>query len=301
MSDSQLTETLFKLFDSTLYKTKLRDSLDPSLSQEDLLERYLSSETERERLSLHVNLLQEQKSTLENRLSKLSSLCKTLQDKNKKLSEEASLYVEQQEQHRHDLSAKFQDSISGIEQKIKVESESRMALETERAEMKQRLAEILTQFEEREKSFEAELKKKDLEKQLAQAQLAQETNSKEEAIKVAQQMQQKSNMLEGVLKDRTSQIEEYGDKYKQLIDMVKESQSSVQRVTEESKAVHKEKHDLEYKVADLTSRLRQTADQLITTLEELQKNDLLGKNLPAYVKLYKHNEFNENHLNNFQQ
>ncbi|KAL0207676.1 hypothetical protein P9112_012304 [Eukaryota sp. TZLM1-RC] len=275
----QIAKTMLSLFNEEAYSSKLRGQLTSQHQlDESIVSRLVDSETKLEKVNLQNTLLREQMSQLEDenkdlnsKNQKLSNLCRTLQEKNKALSAETKQYIEQQETYRKDLSLKFEQSISDVEQKITLESQQRKALEDERANMKEKLAEIVKNFEDRDAQRQNEIERKTLEKQLAEAKLAQETNSKKEAFNIINQLQEKIKLLDQALKERTEQVQEYGAKYQELIDMVTQSHDTVKSVTSESKRVQEDNVKLQTKVKSLNDRLTLTGVELANTMEKLKK------------------------------
>lgn len=104
---------------------------------------------------------------------KLENLCKELQKQNKTVLDQSKQVSEEEATKRAELSAKFSESIKDVQEKLQTHDEERVKQGEENTKLREQLQSFINQYEVRDKHFEHQLQAKDLERQLAEAKLAQ--------------------------------------------------------------------------------------------------------------------------------
>ncbi|KAL0209507.1 hypothetical protein RCL1_008345 [Eukaryota sp. TZLM3-RCL] len=271
-----VADKVLSLFDESVFSEKIRREFETN--PDCLLDRLTTTSCCCEKLNLTNSLLQAkldlslfENSKLNEKLSKMTSLSKMLQEKNKSLMEETKKHIAEQEQHRADLQVKFQHSLKEIESKIEEEAKLRSSIEADRLDIVHKFKDALEQFSTKENLYIQQAKLLENEKLLALAKFSQEEKSKKEAIKVAEELHKKSVLLENALNERNQQISEYSSKYSELVELVNCSHESLKKFSTESKQLHHDKLDLELKNRELKDRLARTAAELASTISELKK------------------------------
>ncbi|KAJ4453149.1 putative taxilin beta [Paratrimastix pyriformis] len=139
----------------------------------------------------------------------LENLCRELQKQNKQVHDDARLLVDAEQQKRTELSQKFQSSLDEIGKKLELQATEHSRVAQENDNLRERLRSLLEKTELREQHFAQQLKMKDLEKQLAEARLKQETERLAETTKEARALTEKDTAL-------SKQLAFYDEKFKEL-------------------------------------------------------------------------------------
>ncbi|XP_028412985.1 alpha-taxilin-like [Dendronephthya gigantea] len=160
-------------------------------------------------------------------LTKLESLCRELQKHNRLMKEECDHRTKVEEAKRQELSTKFQSSIGEITNQMQDNHSKNQQLKTDNAELAAKLKGLVDQYEMREQYVDKVLKHKQIENQLLEAKLAQQTlilnEEREQALKEKQQLLQESleyqKKCEQLLKDEAElklQLSMYTEKFEEF-------------------------------------------------------------------------------------
>ena len=119
-------------------------------------------------------LRQELKKTKDVR-DRLEELCRELQKQNKVVLDRAQESVNDEQARRQEISAKFSATLDDVSVKLEEQAEARKQQAIENDDLRDKLKDLLEKFEIREKHFETQLQTKDLENQISNAKLEQQT------------------------------------------------------------------------------------------------------------------------------
>lgn len=125
----------------------------------------------------HRDIIQTEYARVNLAKSKLESLCRELQRHNKAVAEESRQYQREEEERRREVSSKFQSTINDISVKMQEHHQRNQALRQENLDLATKLKQITEDYEAREAQYEKLLKHKQLEVQLVEAKMAQQTVS----------------------------------------------------------------------------------------------------------------------------
>lgn len=123
----------------------------------------------------HRDIIQNEYARVNLAKSKLESLCRELQRHSKAVTEESKLRQREEEERRKEVSSKFQSTINDITVKMQEHHQRNQALRQENLELATKLKQLSEQYDAREEQFEKILKHKQLELQLCEAKIAQQT------------------------------------------------------------------------------------------------------------------------------
>ncbi|XP_039289310.1 LOW QUALITY PROTEIN: alpha-taxilin [Nilaparvata lugens] len=104
--------------------------------------------------------------------SRLENLCRELQRQNKAIKDESLSKIREEEEKRKEVSAKFQSTLSEINNLMQQNSDKNSKLRDDNLDMNARLKSVCEQYELREKEVDRIAKQMQLESQLAEAKLA---------------------------------------------------------------------------------------------------------------------------------
>ncbi|XP_013414749.1 alpha-taxilin [Lingula anatina] len=107
--------------------------------------------------------------------SKLESLCRELQRHNKLIKEESLARAKEEEEKRKEVTTRFQTTINEIQTQMQENQARNNTLKEENSELANKLKGLIDQYEKREEHIEKIFKHKDLECQLSDAKLQQQT------------------------------------------------------------------------------------------------------------------------------
>ncbi|XP_046847667.1 alpha-taxilin-like isoform X2 [Xenia sp. Carnegie-2017] len=160
-------------------------------------------------------------------VAKLESLCRELQKHNRLMKEECDHRTKVEEAKRQELSAKFQSSIGEITNQMQDNHSKNQQLKTDNAELASKLKGLVDQYEMREQYVEKVIKHKQVENQLLEAKLAQQSlivnEEREQALKEKQKLLQESlayqKKCEQLVKDEAElkmQLSMYTEKFEEF-------------------------------------------------------------------------------------
>eukprot|EP00731_Ephydatia_muelleri_P032196 Em0023g703a len=159
--------------------------------------------------------------------SKLESLCRELQKHSKTVAEESKQRAKEEEERRKEVSAKFQSTINEITVKMQEHHQRNQILKEENCELAAKLKQLVEQYEGRENHFEKILKQKQLELQLSETKLAQQSvtmaEEKEHSLAERQcllvetlEQQKRCELLTQQEMDLRGQLAMYSEKFEEF-------------------------------------------------------------------------------------
>uniref|UniRef100_A0A7S0TUC5 Uncharacterized protein n=1 Tax=Hemiselmis andersenii TaxID=464988 RepID=A0A7S0TUC5_HEMAN len=150
-----------------------------------------------------------------NRLkAKLEALCKQLQKTNSEVVMDSKVKDEEARDRTKEMADKFSHSILDIQSKIEAQDGERLKDRQDNEKLREQLKSFLAQYDTREEAFEKQLATKDLERQLAEAKLAQSEGLCSKAIASAEAYRKRLEEVEEAERREREQLAEYGDKFK---------------------------------------------------------------------------------------
>ncbi|XP_041352272.1 alpha-taxilin-like [Gigantopelta aegis] len=183
--------------------------------------------------------------------SKLESLCRELQKHNRLIKEESLTRAREEDEKRKEISNKFQTTIGEIQTQMTDNHERNTKLREENADLATKLKNFIEQYELREQQVEKIMKHRELEKQLADAKLAQanaimaeqeERGKKEKELLILQatESQKKAQVLETQLTMYKERYEEFQSTINRSNDMFQKFKTEMDKMTKRIKKLEKE-------------------------------------------------------------
>ncbi|CAB3996791.1 alpha-taxilin [Paramuricea clavata] len=196
-------------------------------------------------------------------LTKLESLCRELQKHNRLMKEECDHRTKVEETKRQELSTKFQSSIGEITNQMQDNHSKNQQLKTDNAELAAKLKGLVDQYEMREQYVDKVLKHKQIENQLLEAKLAQQTlilnEEREQALKEKQLLLQESL--------------EYQKKCEQLVKDEAELKLQLSMYTEKFEEFQKTLT----KSNEVFGTFKKEMDKMTKTIKKLEKETIMWK------------------------
>jgi chromosome segregation ATPase len=231
--------------------------------------------------------------------SKLESLCRELQKRNKEVQEESRVQARDEEEKRREIAEKFQNTIDDITVRMQEHHEKNIALKQENNELMNKLKKIIEQYEAREKQFEELLKQKHLELQLYEAKLAQqvvaiaeikESNLVERQYLLAETMQKQKRCeelaiqeveLKGQLSLYSGKFEEFQSTLNKSNEVFSSFKKEMEKMSKTIAELEKESQMWKSKYEKCNRSLLEMADEHIQNTEAIKslkaKNEKLEK------------------------
>ncbi|XP_065057994.1 gamma-taxilin-like isoform X2 [Rhopilema esculentum] len=222
--------------------------------------------------------------------TKLESLCRELQKQNKVIKEEIQRRADEEDRKRRELSQKFQSTINDITTQMGENHKRNQQLKQDNTDLAQKLKGLVEQYAVREQHIEKVLKAKQLELQLCEAKLQQQTqilqeerqnNMKEKHVLLQDSLEQKKK-VEMLLKQEAElkgQLTLYTDKFVEFQSTLTKSNEVFATFKKEMDKMTKTIRKLEKESNTWKTRYENTNVSLIQMVEErTQKdNDILAQ------------------------
>lgn len=229
---------------------------------------------------------------------KLESLCRELQRQNKVLMEECKRVSTEGQNLRLDLSAKFQDAIKDVSNKLDEQKDECLAQLKENEMLRTNLKQLAEQYTLSEQQFAQKLKQKSLELQISDLKIKQhEERLAQEQSQIKLYAEQVSQLL-ATEKNLRLQLTADGEKFQQFQDALLKSnevfetfKQEIQKMTKSIKELKKENSFLKSKseksdvtLIELVDEREQLKKQLAKTKKQKEKLESLCRSLQAERK-----------------
>ncbi|KAK3422345.1 beta-taxilin [Eucalyptus grandis] len=203
---------------------------------------------------------------------RLESLCRELQRQNKMLMDECKRVSTEGQNLRLDLSAKFQDAIKEVSNKLEQQKDECLSQLKENEMLKLKLKQLAEQYVLSEQHHEQELKQKSLELQIADLKIKQH---EEKVIQEQSQMkvyaEQVSQLLE-TEKNLRLQLTADGEKFQQFQDALSKSNEVFETFKHEIEKMAKSIKDLKKENAFLKDKCQKSDITLIELVDERERS-----------------------------
>ncbi|KAF8021891.1 hypothetical protein BT93_G2126 [Corymbia citriodora subsp. variegata] len=203
---------------------------------------------------------------------RLQSLCRELQRQNKMLMDECKRVSTEGQNLRLDLSAKFQDAIKEVSNKLEQQKDECLSQLKENEMLKVKLKQLAEQYVLSEQHHEQELKQKSLELQIADLKIKQH---EEKVIQEQSQMkvyaEQVSQLLE-TEKNLRLQLTADGEKFQQFQDALSKSNEVFETFKQEIEKMAKSIKDLKKENAFLKDKCQKSDITLIELVDERERS-----------------------------
>ncbi|KAK9810175.1 hypothetical protein WJX72_006120 [[Myrmecia] bisecta] len=204
----------------------------------------------------------------------LSELCRQLQKENRRVLDTAQATADQEHAKRKELSDRFEETVKDITARMDEQAEERRKTVKENDALKTRLKAFLEQYELREEHFQGQLKSKDLELQLADAKLRQQTELANQSERKAELYAEQARSFQAEDSRAQKIVDQYGAKFAEFQEQVSKSnqlfgklQTDMKKKNEELRAADKDRRFREKQVKELTATAHR-ANLTITQLKE---------------------------------
>eukprot|EP00039_Didymoeca_costata_P029245 m.23815 g.23815 ORF g.23815 m.23815 type:complete len:367 (+) comp7543_c0_seq1:135-1235(+) len=202
---------------------------------------------------------------------KLEALCRELQKQNKLIEDVSSQRELQEREKRKELQTHFETSIGTIKSQLVEDEKSKSKMAEDHMKLRTQMQELLKQYENREKEAiakeqhnDALVKSKDLERQLAEAKLAQaEELLRVEKSKNLTLQQQHIVLQEGELA-MTTKLKDAMSTFKETSTMFAKYRADIESLSKANKTLTKKNTQLEVR----SQKAEATVYTMATTVEE---------------------------------
>eukprot|EP00252_Welwitschia_mirabilis_P001905 TRINITY_DN11871_c0_g1_i1.p1 TRINITY_DN11871_c0_g1~~TRINITY_DN11871_c0_g1_i1.p1 ORF type:complete len:505 (-),score=164.88 TRINITY_DN11871_c0_g1_i1:264-1778(-) len=202
---------------------------------------------------------------------RLESLCRELQRQNKFLMDECKKISEEGQQKRLELSTKFEDAIKNVSNKLDEQRDERLSQLKENEMLRGNLKLFCEKYEAREQQLMQELKKKELELEIAEVKLRQQQDViKQEQGRSHQYAEQISQLLE-TEKNLRLQLAADGEKFQQFQETLAKSNEAFESFKKEMEKMAKAIKELNKENSFLKSKCEKTDVSLIELVDEREK------------------------------
>lgn len=216
--------------------------------------------------------------------SKLESLCRELQKQNKIIKEEIQRRADEEDRKRRELSQKFQVTINDITTQMGENHKRNQQLKQDNIDLAQKLKGLVEQYEVREQHIEKVLKAKQLELQLCEAKLQQQSlisqeerqnNLREKHSLLQESLDQKKRveMLVRQEAELKSQLALYTEKFVEFQSTLTKSNEVFATFKKEMDKMTKTIRKLEKESNMWRTRYENTNVSLIQMVEERTQNN----------------------------
>ncbi|XP_052485486.1 uncharacterized protein LOC105780289 isoform X2 [Gossypium raimondii] len=202
---------------------------------------------------------------------KLESLCRELQRQNKMLMDECKRVSTEGQNLRLDLSARFQDAIKDVSNKLEEQKDECLSQLKENEMLRNKLKEFADQCALAEQQYALKLKQKTLELQLANLKIKQhEEKLVEEQAQMKVYAEQVSQLL-ATEKNLRLQLAADGEKFQQFQDALFKSNEVFETFKQEIEKMAKSIKELEKENAFMKSKCEKSDVTLIELVEEREQ------------------------------
>lgn len=196
---------------------------------------------------------------------KLENLCRELQKQNKAVVEDSKRIANEEHKKREEMAKKFQSTMREYTSKVDEESHK---VAGDNTKLREKLANFAEQYEIREQHFLTQLKTKDLERQLLEAKLKQQTEiAAQEALK-AQAYKEQITFLAKTENELRAQLSLYAEKFEQFQDTLTKSNDVFTTFKQEMERMTKTIKKSEKENSVLRKKCEQTDYTLLELAEE---------------------------------
>ncbi|KAL3289368.1 hypothetical protein HHI36_022803 [Cryptolaemus montrouzieri] len=291
----------------------------------DLYNEHRTLEAEHQEVMNNFQLLMKEKDHISNEFAKsmdirtrLESVCRELQKRNKTIKEENALKLKLEEDRRKEVTSQFQRTLNDINTMMDENQVTNMKLQGDNQDMSTKIAELYKQFEARENDLKKLNKQMELEKQLAKATIAKaeyELQAEREVWKTEMQILQvelaKSESNCQVLEKTIQKLEEHISVYKNQYDnfegtltksnkMFEDCKGEMIKMTKKIASLDKDAHNWKQRfenaaqtIIELTTDKHKQEIEVINTNKKFQQLQKLCRQLQldraSYLKLLKAN------------
>lgn len=199
---------------------------------------------------------------------KLESLCRELQRQNKMLMDECKRASMEGQNLRLDLSAKFQDAIKDVSNKLEEQKEESLSQLRENEMLRNKLKQLADQYTLAEQQFAQKLKQKTLELQLADLKIKQH---EEKLVQEQSQMKVYAEQVSQLLateKNLRLQLTADGEKFQQFQDALLKSNEVFETFKQEIEKMTKSIKELKKENSFLKSKSEKSDVTLIGLVDE---------------------------------
>ncbi|KAK7343839.1 hypothetical protein VNO77_12894 [Canavalia gladiata] len=202
---------------------------------------------------------------------KLESLCRELQRQNKMLMEECKRVSTEGQNLRLDLSAKFQDAIKDVSNKLEERKDECLSQLKENDMLRNKLKQLAEQYDLSEQQYAHKLKQKSLELQLADLKIKQhEEKLVQEQSQIKLYAEQVSQLL-ATEKNLRLQLTTDGEKFQQFQEALTKSKEVFDTFTQEIEKMAKSIKELKKENQFLKSKSEKSDVTLIELVEERER------------------------------
>ncbi|TYJ36636.1 hypothetical protein E1A91_A05G320500v1 [Gossypium mustelinum] len=202
---------------------------------------------------------------------KLESLCRELQRQNKMLMDECKRVSMEAQNLRLDLSARFQDAIKDVSNKLEEQKDDCLSQLKENEMLRNKLKELAEQYALSEQQYAQKLKQKTLELQLSDLKIKQH---EEKLIQEQAQMKVYAEQVSQLLvteKNLRMQLTADGEKFQQFQDSLSKSNEVFETFKQEIEKMAKSIKELRKENVFLKSKCDKSDFTLIELVEERER------------------------------
>ncbi|TKY51562.1 Alpha-taxilin protein [Spatholobus suberectus] len=202
---------------------------------------------------------------------KLESLCRELQRQNKMLMEECKRVSTEGQNLRLDLSAKFQDAIKDVSNKLEERKDECLSQLKENDMLRNKLKQLAEQYDLSEQQYAQKLKQKSLELQLADLKIKQhEEKLVQEQSQIKIYAEQVSQLL-ATEKNLRLQLTTDGEKFQQFQEALSKSNEIFETFKQEIEKMAKSTKELKKENQFLKSKSEKSDVTLIELVDERER------------------------------
>jgi len=297
--DKKLVDLLVHVFDSLDTPEKKMEALARKYVQlaadqkttEQKLDEFENKHTKVRKEKDH---LQSEHNKLMMTKSKLESLCRELQKHNKQIKDEAQAQTEEEDRKRKELSAKFQSTINDITAQMTENHKQNQQLKQDNMDLATKMKGLVEQYEVREQHIEKVLKAKQLELQLCEAKVQQqslivqeemETNLKEKQGVLEESLIYKKKCEELLVTEAElrTQLSMYTEKFEEFQTTLTKSNEVFATFKKDMDTMTKTIRKLEKESHMWKTRWENTNHSLLKMVEERTANEQTIANMNAKV------------------
>jgi chromosome segregation ATPase len=220
--------------------------------------------------------------------ARLENLCRELQKQNKQIKEENIAKIKEEEERRKEVSLKFADKLSDINNMMDENKEKSDKLREENLKMTAKLADLYNQFQKREEDISKMSHQLELERQFSQATLAKmeleikaekEMHAKEQALMKSNLEKSEANCC--VLLETVKGLQDHIDVYKNQYEDFETTMSKSAKVFDNFKF---EIANMTKQVAVLEQEAQSWKNKFHDSMKALVEMSELKKNQELYVQ-----------------
>ncbi|XP_015835241.1 alpha-taxilin isoform X2 [Tribolium castaneum] len=209
--------------------------------------------------------------------ARLENLCRELQKQNKQIKEENLVKIKEEEERRKEVSSKFADKLSDINNMMDENKEKSEKLREENLRMTARLADLFKQFKKREEDITRMSQQLELERQFAQATITK--------MELEMRAQNELNAKEQeTVKGLQDHIEVYKNQYQDFESTMTKSANVFDNFKAEIATMNKQIATLEKETQFWKNKFNDSMKALIEVSELKKNQDLYVQSLERKVE-----------------